>query len=134
MPNVNEFTRGSILGGTNADTSLDPYSFIALGTGDGDSQLITGLPCNVYLLTCSNINATVRYFKVYNKATAATSADTPVFRFVVAPDGGVTGFALPVGIHFPLGLSFRLTTGSADNDSSEVAAGELIVNAAYAAA
>jgi hypothetical protein len=134
MPNVNDMVRGSVLGATNFDTSVDAYSFIAAGTGDGDAQLIVGSPCNVYMLTCSNINATARYFKVYNKATAATSADVPVFRFVVAPDSGVTGFALPVGIYFPLGLSFRLTTGSADNDSSEVAAGELIVNAAYSAA
>lgn len=129
---VTDMRQGAILGATGQETDAVPYSFLSAGTGDGDAQIVSVGPVNVYVFTVSNTNAAVRYCKIYNKATAATSSDTPILRFTV-PIGGIpVGWALPVGLSFSLGFSFRLVTGVADNDSTEVAANELIVNALYA--
>lgn len=45
---------------------------------------VKGSAGNILSLTCSNINAAVRYLQVFNKATAPAASDVPVFSFVIA--------------------------------------------------
>jgi hypothetical protein len=78
-----------------------------------------------------NINAAVRYLKVYNKATAPTvGTDTPALTILIPSNSG-NNFQLPKEIEFDAGISFALTTGITDADSTAVAASEIIVNLFY---
>lgn len=77
----------------------------------------------------SNVNAAARYVKLYNKATAATQADTPVMTILVP---ATTTLVLePMELPFPLGISVRATTGAADNDTGAPSANDIIVNLLY---
>lgn len=82
----------------------------------------------------SNINAAVRYVKLYNKASAPTvGTDTPVITLAIpgATTGGGTNVDYSHGIAFATGIAFAITTGVADADTGAVAANDLIVNLFY---
>ncbi len=87
-------------------------------------------------LNLTNHNASARFVKLYNKASAPTvGTDTPIHCFEVP--GGTTGagsnLTLPAGgIAFSLGIGIGITTGEADNDTGAPAALEVIANYAYA--
>lgn len=70
-----------------------------------------------------NASATGRWLKLYDKATAPASTDTPRESFYLPPS---TAFAFDVNNYYASGLGFRLTTGSADNDNSAVTAGDIL--------
>ena len=85
----------------------------------------------VYGWQISNTNASVRFFKLYNKATAPTvGTDTPVMTIAIPgnTNGGITELEFATGITFSTGISFALTTGVADSDTTAVAANEVLVN------
>lgn len=78
-----------------------------------------------------NANASVRYLKLYDKASAPTvGTDTPLMTIPIPPGSGANAFS-PDGIGFLLGIGFALTTGVADNDTAAVAANEIVVNLFY---
>jgi hypothetical protein len=111
-----------------------PGKFIAAGAANGDPTVIKATPGVLGYIAASNVNAAARFLKLYNKATAPTSADTPVATLLVpgAATGGLTTLNLPErGAKFTAGISFRLVTGVADNDNNAVAATELVVNYGY---
>lgn len=86
-------------------------------------------------ITASNVNASPRYLKVYNKASSPTvGTDTPVHTFLIPGNTAGAGTNIPLppqGIKLDTGIAFALTTGAADNDNTGVAATEIIVNFGY---
>ena len=86
----------------------------------------------VWSVVVSNINAAARYLKLYNKASAPTvGTDTPVI-VIPIPAGGVVQLdGGSNGIRFGTGIAWALTTGAADSDTGDVAAGEHKVAIAY---
>lgn len=64
------------------------------------------------------------YLKLYDKATAPASTDTPKLTLPL-PAGAGFAFDFPQGVSFTLGLGYRITTGTADNDTGAVAAGDV---------
>ena len=85
-------------------------------------------------IICSNLNASARYLKLYDKASAPTvGSDTPVFTEVLpgSTTGGGIALNIPAGIAFANGISFALTTGIADADTGAVSASEISVNIGY---
>ncbi len=81
-----------------------------------------------------NTNASARYLKIYNKATAPTvGTDTPVLTITIP--GNTAGAGANVefanGIAFGTGIGWALTTGVADSDTGAVAANEIVVNLMY---
>lgn len=89
----------------------------------------------VYTIIAHNINAAVRYLKLYNKATAPTvGTDTPAMTLPVPANTAGAGFVLDtggMGVAFSLGIGYALTTGVADADTGAVAANEIVVNVLY---
>ena len=74
-----------------------------------------------------NLNAAVRYLKLYNKASSPTvGTDTPVATLPIPASTTGAGFMLPMGpgIAFATGIAYALTTGAADSDTGAVAANE----------
>lgn len=86
----------------------------------------------VWNVVASNINAAVRYLKLYNKASAPTvGTDIPVV-VIPLPPGQVTSLNLSSnGLRFGTGIAWALTSGAADSDTGAVAAGEHKVAIAY---
>lgn len=86
----------------------------------------------VYGVVASNINAAIRYLKIYNKASAPTvGTDVPVLTLAI-PLTGVLSLNLgPLGLKLGTGIAFALTTGAADSDTAAVAANEIKVALSY---
>lgn len=87
----------------------------------------------VYAIHGYNAAATLRYLKLFNKASAPTvGTDVPVKTIVLPPS---TAFALdfPLGYSFAAGIAYALTTGSADNDTGALTSGDVLgLNVDYA--
>jgi hypothetical protein len=124
----------SVVNGRSAAAMIGPgatlYKLIAVGTNADQNLIATGKRV-VYSLAVSNANAAVRYVKLYNKATApVVGTDVPVAVFALPAVNGIN-MEFSAGLAFPLGLGIGLTTGSADNNSTGVTAGESIVTLSY---
>jgi len=82
-----------------------------------------------------NLNAAVRYLKLYNKASAPTvGTDTPVATLAIPASTTGAGFMLPIpgGVAFSTGIAYATTTGVADADTAAVAANEILLWIGYA--
>lgn len=80
----------------------------------------------VYAIQGYNAAATVRYLKLYNKASAPTvGTDVPVKTLALPPGAGFA-FDFPIGYSFATGIAYALTTGSADNDTGALTAGDIL--------
>lgn len=76
-------------------------------------------------------SGTIRYLKIYDKATGATSGDTPVL--TIPLEQAETPLDLTAyGIPFAAGISVRATTGIDDTDAGDPGTNEVIVNLFYA--
>lgn len=89
----------------------------------------------VYTIMAHNINASVRYLKLYNKASSPTvGTDTPVLTLPIPGNSAGAGFVFDTGgagIAFATGIAYAITTGVADSDTGAVAANEIVVNVLY---
>ncbi len=78
----------------------------------------------VYTVYAHNINAAVRYLKLYNKASAPTvGTDTPVLTIPIPGNTAGAGAVLDtggMGIAFGTGIALAITTGVADADTGAV--------------
>ena len=99
-----------------------------------NSTNVKGSAGQVCFIYASNINAAVRYLKLYNKATAPTvGTDVPVATLAIpgTTTGGILNITVPLGLVFSTGIGFSLNTGVADADTGAVAANELVVHIGY---
>ena len=79
-----------------------------------------------------NAAATVRYGKLYDKATAPTvGTDVPVHTYPIPPGLGVVVTVPNGGLGFSLGIGIGATTGLADNNTGAPAANDVICNIVY---
>jgi hypothetical protein len=72
-----------------------------------------------------NAKASAVYVKLYDKATAPASTDTPR-KTIYIPASTAFAFDYANGMEFTLGLGYRMVTGNADNDATAVAAGDIL--------
>lgn len=84
----------------------------------------TGAVVGWYLF---NASASVRYVKLYDKATAPTQADMPLVTLPL-PVSNQGANLLGTGPGFVNGLGIRVTTGLADNDNGAPTANDVQVN------
>lgn len=88
----------------------------------------------LYTLYAVNLNAAVRYLKLYNKASAPTvGTDTPVATLPIPASTTGAGFVIDFGpgFDFSTGIAYATTTGVADADTGAVAANEIILCGTY---
>lgn len=110
-----------------------PYKLISLATTNANNIKASG--GNLYSIIAIGLTSTVRYLKLYNKATAPTvGTDVPLMTIPVPANTQGAGVAIPfsMGVNFPLGIGVAITSGSADNDIGTVGAGDVIVNLTFA--
>jgi hypothetical protein len=108
-----------------------PY-FLNSAASTNGNLILTGTS-GLQAFYATNTGAAAAYVKLYNKATAPTvGTDVPEMIIPVpAAVGGVPGVAQVIpgfnGHRFALGLGIAITGGSADNDTTAVAAGQVKV-------
>ena len=94
---------------------------------------VKGSAANLSILNIVNGAATLRYFKLYNKASAPTvGTDVPLITITLP--SGASNFTLPafIGIDFSVGLAFACTLGVADGDTTPfTVTGEVTAMMAY---
>jgi hypothetical protein len=84
---------------------------------------VTGQSARLRKITGYNAASAGRYLKLYDKATAPASTDTPR-KTIYLP--ATTPFAIDFDDYFTNGLGYRITTGSADNDTGALTSGDIL--------
>lgn len=107
-----------------------PYSLIAAGTTNATN--VKPAPGELHGWAITNTAAYTVWLKFYDSATAPTAGSgTPVLRFGI-PAGAAANFPITEnGALFLNGLGFTITKLQADNDTTVVVAGDLVVNLFY---
>ena len=88
----------------------------------------------LYEIFVTNVNAAIRYLKLYDKASAPTvGTDTPVWTLGIPGNTAGAGFAktIPNGLAFSNGIAFALTTEATDAGTPGGAANEIVANMGY---
>ena len=102
-----------------------------LATADVNSTLVKASKATLYAYQIFNTTAAVKFVRLYNKASAPTvGTDTPVRRLMI-PANGVVTFHADEGLSFPLGFGYGATGAIADNDTTALAAADLVFNFDY---
>ena len=78
----------------------------------------------------TNSAATIRYLKIYNKATAAAAADTPVLTIGIPTLQTVT-LSVPGGLRFSAGISLRCVTTAPDAGAVSATSGDVLCQLFY---
>lgn len=133
MANIGGVTvAGSVSTTLTAGTVTGATLHKAISAASTNATNVKSSGGKVYHIIAINLNAAIRYLKLYNKASAPTvGTDTPVAVIPLPPNVPVV-IATAVGMQMSTGISYALTTGIADNDNSAVAANEILVNIQYA--
>lgn len=87
----------------------------------------------MYSVDALNTSASVKYLKLYNKATAPTvGTDTPVLTLALPPNNVAKALTFHLGMYFSAGIACALTGAAADADATALAAGDVVgVNITY---
>jgi hypothetical protein len=104
-----------------------PYRAITLAA---TGLIVKATAGTLFSIASHNLNAAVRYLKLYDKATAATETDTPKFT-IPLPTGQLQPITFPAGVSFVNGIGIRCVTELADNGTTGATASETIVNLTY---
>lgn len=102
----------------------------ALSAGSMNATVVKATSGRLFAgLMVGNVNAAVRYLKVYDKATTPDpTSDTPIFRIPI-PAGHT--FTFPFGYYFVNGLGYVMVTGAGDTSEDAVAENEIFLSLEY---
>lgn len=102
----------------------------AIAPNNNTGVVLKAGPGILFDIYASNLSTVSAYVKVYNQTTAPASTDTPALRFQIPPvaSGGELNISSRCGYFFSTGISYRVTTGIADNDTASPAATTYLVN------
>ncbi len=129
IPQINNLGAQYVAPTAHTAGGATPYKLISAATTNATS--VKASAGQIYSIVAMNSNASARYLKLYNKASAPTvGTDTPVQVYMLPGGGGVT-ITLPVGMIFSTGIALATTTGAADSDTGAVALSEIVINLTY---
>lgn len=105
------------------------HHLVAAATTNATS--VKGSAGTIGVLVLANPSAAVKYFKLFNKATAPTvGTDTPTHTFAIPP-GQTIVCDLSEGLRLATGIGYAITNLPADLDTTAVTAGDVIVSMSY---
>ena len=117
--------------GTTTATPATPTASIVNSAGSTNGTVVKASAGTVYGLTVSNINAAIRYLKLYNSTTVTVGTTTPAITIAIPAGGFVSLNWGPLGMRFGTGICLGMTTGAADSDTGAVAANEIKSTISY---
>lgn len=106
-----------------ADLPANATAGFASSAASDNATLANGAPTRLRQISGYNAKASGVWLKLYDKATAPANTDTPAKRLYIPP---TSGFIFDMDRYFAAGLGYRIVTGSADNDATAVAAGDIL--------
>ena len=116
--------QGTLVAGGTTNTIIN-------SAASTNGTVVKGSAGTVYSVAVSNINAAIRYLKLYNSTTVTVGTTTPAITIPI-PAGGVVNLNLgAIGQRFATGICIGMTTGAADNDTGAVAANEIKAMISY---
>jgi len=97
------------------------------------SALVSASARRLGYIHAFNVGAAPVFVRIYDKATAPATADTPVWSGVLPGNTAGAGVALPIpdGLALALGLGVRVTAAIADADNTALVANEVMVSLGY---
>ena len=131
---VTQPVSGTVTANLAPTTSGGLSTSVTISAASTNATSVKASAGQLYGIYCTNVNAAIRYLKIYNKASAPTvGTDTPVLVFGIPGNTAGAGFAIEFsnGLAFGTGIAFALTTGVANSDTGAVAANEQVVNLLY---
>jgi hypothetical protein len=108
------------------------YKLISLASTN--ANVVKASKSNLSSIIAIGLTSDVRYLKFYNKATAPTvGTDVPVLTIPIPANTQGAGLAISFkdSVEFDLGIGIAITSGSSDNDTGAIGAGDVIVNLIY---
>lgn len=137
-------TTGQLSAGTNLIGAEAPSASATVGTGTTHAKIKSAASNNATLVkagagklfryTFRNVVATVRYAKIYNKATVpvpGTDVGATLLETIVIPPNGVATYLNPIGKAFSAGLGYAITAGVAETDNTAVAVDDVVGSIDY---
>tara|TARA_R110000787_G_scaffold84374_5_gene180895 strand:+ start:1560 stop:2435 length:876 start_codon:yes stop_codon:yes gene_type:complete len=109
-----------VIGTVNISSGTAPTYKKFISATTTNATAVSNAPANMSILHLVNTGDGVRFFKLYNKASApVVGTDVPLITVGIPPVSN-SSFALPalVGIDFSIGISFAITLGAADSDTT----------------
>lgn len=103
----------------------------AISAASNNATVVKASAGQVYSITACNINAAVRWFKMYNLTTLTDCGTSAEFMRFPIPVNNCTTVNFPVGAAFSTGISYCIVTGAADTDNTATAANEQTINLTY---
>lgn len=86
----------------------------------------------IFSITASNINASARFLKIYNKASAPVTASDIPFLTIPLPANSVQNIEFGAfGIRLATGIALAITGLAVDNDATAVAVGDVKTAISY---
>lgn len=88
----------------------------------------------IFGMQLGNIGSVPAYLKIYNATSATCGSGTPIKRLIIpkagtAADGGGSNIPIPAtGISLSTGITYCVTGGIADNDTTAPAASTVLIN------
>lgn len=107
---------------------------LTVSAASTNATSLKGSAGQVGYIVVTNVNAAMRYLKLYNKATSPTvGTDTPVLVIPIPGNTAGAGCALNFGpgVEFTTGIAWALTSGAGNSDTGAVSASEHVVSIGY---
>lgn len=102
-----------------------------VAAGSTNATLVKASAGKVYSIQVNNINAAVRYLKLYNSATLPVVGTTAIVKTLAVPAASVQQFHFPGGLNFSAGIGFAMTTEATDAGTTGISASESVINVDY---
>lgn len=122
--------------GTVAVSMTSPTTTFRLlsATGSsGDANNVKNASGTLFGIQGANVATSARYLKIYNTSSAPTAGSGTPIKTLYIPASSAFVFDFFRGYTFATGIGFTLVTGSADNNSTSVTAGDILaLNIDYA--
>lgn len=121
---------------SNGGCTIGTTTSIIGGASVNETQ-VKATAGQIYSISAFSLDATPVYLKLYNDTAAnIDETDTPVYRLMIpaattASLGSGLVFDFGVGLEFTTAITFRVTTGIADNSTGALTADEVLINVCY---
>lgn len=142
VPNVNAFVTNALGPGaaTAANSSPTVQAIDQVNSTTGNivannttSVVVNAAATTLYGVQLGGIGSAPAYLKLYNATSATCGSGTPVKRLIIpaaatAANGAGSNVSFPGGLRFSTGLTYCVTTGIGDADTTAPAANTFLVN------
>lgn len=109
------------------DNLATNYKYIS--TASTNAVNVTNYPDKIFSIIASNASASNKFLKLYNKDTAPViGTDVPKATYMIPANQTLQLANFTLGMYFSFGISFVITGGMADSDSTVTAANDVVVN------